>query len=426
MHGFNFATLSLLSAVGFAGPLLMMGSGMRIPVIVGELAAGVVVGRSGFDVIDINNPVLEMFADIGFALVMFVAGSNVQVRDSGVRAAVPRALVRAIAVGAVAAVFGAILSRCFGTGHALIYAVLMGSSSAALMFPIVESLGLSGPQVVSVTAQVAIADTASIVLLPLVIDLSRAPRVTLGALLIAGCAFLVFQGLRMIERNGWRKRAHRFSGKHGLALELRVSLLILFLLSALAGVTHVSIMLAGFSLGLAVSGVGQPKRLARQLFAITEGFFAPLFFVRLGASLQVRELAAHPALIALGVGLGLGAILAHLVARLFGLPVTFAVLSAAQLGVPVAAVAIGESRHLLIPGEGAALILSALLTIASTTFAGQLADARSASAGSAHPQGCGNHRDLEGESSDGADPGGPGLVPPQPDHVDVGRVDGHE
>ena len=47
--------------------------------------------------------------------------------------------------------------------------------------------------------------------------------------------------------------------------------------------------------------------LARQLFGITEGFFAPLFFVWLGASLQVRELGEHPGLIGLGAALGVGA-----------------------------------------------------------------------------------------------------------------------
>src|SRR4029079_18772861 len=115
-------------------------------------------------------------------------------------------------------------------------------------------------------------------------------------------------------------------------LELRVSLICLFILCALAVTAHVSIMLAGFALGLAISGIGEPRRLARQLFGITEGFFGPLFFVWLGASLQVRELGEHPWLILLGVGLGVGAIVAHCVGRLFGQPLTLAVLSAAQLG----------------------------------------------------------------------------------------------
>ena len=166
---------------------------------------------------------------------------------------------------------------------------------------------------------------------------------------------------------------HAYSEKQRFALELRISLLVLFALAALAVSTHVSIMLAGFALGLVIAAVGEPRRLARQLFGITEGFFSPLFFVWLGASLQVRELGSHPKLILLGVGLGLGAVLAHCAGRLLGQPLTLAVLSAAQLGVPVAAATIGTEEHLLVAGEASALMFGALLTIAATSIAGALA-----------------------------------------------------
>ena len=72
----------------------------------------------------------------------------------------------------------------------------------------------------------------------------------------------------------------------------RISLILLYILCALAVTTHVSIMLAGFALGLVLSGIGEPRRLARQLFGITEGFFGPLFFVWLGrvaASARTRR-----------------------------------------------------------------------------------------------------------------------------------------
>ena len=90
--------------------------------------------------------------------------------------------------------------------------------------------------------------------------------------------------------DGLRKRLHRYSEDNRFALELRISLIVLFTLGALAVATHVSIMLAGFALGLVITAAGEPRRLARQLFGITEGLFGPLFFVWLGASLQVREL----------------------------------------------------------------------------------------------------------------------------------------
>ena len=132
-------------------------------------------------------------------------------------------------------------------------------------------------------------------------------------------------------------------------------------------------MLAGFALGLVVSAVGEPNRLARQLFGVTEGFFGPLFFVWLGASLQVRELADRPEFIGLGVALGLGALLAHCTGRLLGQPLSLATLAAAQLGVPVAAATLGIEQHLLTHGEPSALILGALITIGMTSVAGAVA-----------------------------------------------------
>jgi Kef-type K+ transport system membrane component KefB len=276
----------------------------------------------------------------------------------------------------VAAVLGVALAHAFGTGHAAVYAVVMASSSAALALPVIDSLGLDGPPVLAVTTQIAIADATSIVLLPLVIDPARAPRAALGALAIACCAAVLYLMLRTADRRGWRKRLHHYSQQRRFALELRINLIVLFGLCALATTTHVSIMLAGFAFGLAMSAVGEPRRLARQLFGISEGFFAPLFFVWLGASLQVRELGAHPVLILLGVGLGVGAVLAHSVGRLFGQPLPLAVLSAAQLGVPVAAATLGTEQHLLAPGEPSALMLGALITVATTSVAGVLAARR--------------------------------------------------
>ena len=144
-----------------------------------------------------TDPTFTLLANIGFALVMFVVGTHVPVRDKALRSAIPKALLRAVAVGAVAAVLGVVLAELFGTGHAALYAVLMASSSAALALPVIDSLGLTGPPVLSVTAQIAIADAASIVLLPLVIDPTQAPRAALGALAIAGCAAVLFVVLRL-------------------------------------------------------------------------------------------------------------------------------------------------------------------------------------------------------------------------------------
>jgi Kef-type K+ transport system membrane component KefB len=205
------------------------------------------------------------------------------------------------------------------------------------------------------------------------IDPKHAGRATLGALAVLACAAVLFVIMRHLERAGIRRRMHHVSKDREFALELRISLAILFALAALATRTHVSVMLAGFSFGLAVAGVGEPRRLAHQLFAVTEGFLGPLFFVWLGASLDLRELGRHPSFILLGVVLGVGAVATHAAMRLTGQPVPIGALASAQLGVPVAAASIGSQLHLLQPGEPAALILGALVAIAVASVSGGLA-----------------------------------------------------
>jgi Kef-type K+ transport system membrane component KefB len=251
--------------------------------------------------------------------------------------------------------------------------VLLASSSAALVLPIIDSLHLGGPAVLQLLPQVAIADAACIVALPLAVDPAHAARAALGALAVLAAAAVLFVILRYLERSGLRRRAHRVSEERKFALELRVNLVILFGLAAIATGSHVSILLAGFSFGIVVAAVGEPRRLARQLFALTEGFLGPLFFVWLGASLDLRELGRHPALIGLGVALGVGAVATHAAMRLTRQPLPAATLTAAQLGVPVAAATIGSQSGVLRPGEPAALLLGALVTIGVAVLSAGLA-----------------------------------------------------
>ena len=360
----DFATLALISLVGVLGPLLALPRRWNLPVVLGELVAGIALGRTGFDVLHAGNGTFTFLADIGFALIMFVAGSHVPVRDPNLRAGLRLGVLRAVAVGAVSVALAIGIAHGLGTGHAALYAVLIASSSAALVLPIVDSLGLSGDAVLEMLPQVAIADTVCIVALPLAIDPKHAGRAALGTLGVLACAAVLFVALGYLERSGQRKRVHDVSEDRKFALELRINLMILFALAALAVRTHVSIMLAGFSFGVAMAAVGEPRRLARQLFALSDGFLGPLFFIWLGASLDLRALGRHPSFIVLGVLLGAAAVAAHGLMRLTGQPIRVGALAAAQLGVPVAAATVGAQLGVLEPGEAPALLLGALLTVA--------------------------------------------------------------
>jgi len=366
----DFADLALIALIGTVGPLLATRRAWHLPVTLGELLAGAVLGRTGFLVLHPDDETFTFLAQIGFALVMFVAGSHVPMRERSLRPALRFGVLRAVAVALLSVLVGFALAAGFGTGNGAVYAVLLASSSAALALPIIDSLQLGGNQVLALISQIAIADAACIVALPLVIDKAHAGRAALGATAVIATSVVLYFVLARFEANGQRKRLHALSKRHRFALELRINLFILFALSALAVATHVSVMLAGFSLGLVVAAIGQPRRLARQLFGLAEGFFGPLFFVWLGASVDIRALGTHPSFIALGVLLGVGAVVTHGLMRATGQPIPLAVLAAGQLGVPVGAAALGEQLHLLAPGEAAALLLGALVTIAAVAVAG--------------------------------------------------------
>jgi Kef-type K+ transport system membrane component KefB len=363
------AALALVLVVGLAGPLLTVPKRWRVPVSVGEIAAGVAFGHTGTGWINPNDPVLSFLASAGFALVMLVAGSHVPLRDRALRLALGRGALLAGCVAALSLPAGYGVAALAGTGHALLYAVLFASSSAALIVPVIDEAGLEGSRVLAAIVQVALADTACIILLPLAEQPARAGRAALGVLAVLGAGAVAMFVTRRMDSSGLTKRVHAFSRKRNVGLELRVELIIVFALAGLAVQVGVSVMLAGFVTGLSLAMRGEPRRLARQLFALSDGFLAPVFFVWLGASLDLRSLGSHPRMIAVAGLLALATLATHAAARLLGQPLPLALLCAAQLGVPVAAVTIGTREDLLAPGEGGAILAASLVTVAVTAVA---------------------------------------------------------
>jgi Kef-type K+ transport system membrane component KefB len=369
----DLLALALIVGVGALGALLAAPRSLRCPVVVGELAAGVLLGETGIGVVKPDSPLIKGLGELGFATVMLIAGSHVPITDRSIRPALGRGAV-IIGLSVVPAVIGGILlASLAGTGHAPLYAVLLSSTSAALVLPLVSESGATGPQVLVLIAQAAMADAACIVALPLVADPHRALGAAAGGLAIAVGSVAVWTLAHVAAGKGWLIRLHHLSVERNLGIELRLSLCLLLILAGVADHLGTSVMLAGFACGLVLNALGEPRRLARQLFGISDAFLAPVFFVRLGATLDLRALGSHPRLVVVGLGLGLTAVIGHAVAgRLLGQPLPFAALAAAQLGVPVAAVTIGQSSGALRPGEGAAIILGALVTIVAAVVSGRL------------------------------------------------------
>ncbi len=357
--------IALVLTMGLLGPLLAIPKRFSVPVAIGEILIGVAIGVSGFHWVNPGDVTIKLLSQIGFALVMMWSASHIDIRTLFSSDVLGKAL-RNVAISTVPAVGIALLIGSF-TSYDLVpmFAVIMASSSAALLLPAFSGTAPSQSFAIF-TTQVAIADLLSIVALPLAIKGSNLVSVIIGAVVVSIIAYCLYRLLKLLSADGLWSRVRRVSKRRGFGLELRLSLIVLLSLAGLAQSFGVTIMIAGFAFGLALAANGLPHRLGSQIFAITEGFFSPLFFVVLGAQIDIRALFADPSLILLSLALFAGALLTHLSGVLFRLPARFALASAAQLGVPTAAIAIGQQTGVVSSGQAAAIMLAALLTIGVT------------------------------------------------------------
>jgi Kef-type K+ transport system membrane component KefB len=360
----SFGQLTLIILAGLFGPLLASSRRILIPVVVGELLAGIALGKTGAGLIKADDPTIAFLGDIGFAVLMLVAGMHVPLRNRGLLGSLRRASV-AVAASAVLGVGGGLaIARVLDVGHPAVWTVLLATGSAAIVLPALEEAGVGAERALPAMAWATIADVATIVAVPLVLNPSKAVRAGLGAVAVAGGALIVLVVGRLLARYEEVHSLRRQSGRKAWALDLRVSLLALFALCALAEWAGTSIMIAGFAAGLVVAVEGGPQRLSDQVAGVANGFLVPVFFVVLGASLNVRALVQSSGDLELAAALIVGMVAVHVLAALLVREPTWtALIVTAQLGVPAAVVKLGLAQGLLSPGQGAAIIVGALASL---------------------------------------------------------------
>jgi Kef-type K+ transport system membrane component KefB len=363
----TFGVLALLVAAGLAGPLLAAARPSLVPVIVGELLAGVVIGRSGFGWLHPDDPTVAFLAGVGFAMLMFTVGLHVPLGRPEIRMGLRRGAMAAAVTGAIAVPCGLAISALTDTGHAAVYALLLGSGSAAIVGPVLDERRLQRRLDAAVLlAQVSVADVAAVVALPLVLQPDRAWHALGGGALVAVAALTLHAIVVRTQRLAAVQRTRRLSKRRGWALDLRLSLLALSVLAWIAERSGTAVLLAGFSAGLIVSSLGGPKRLSRQITGIGAGFFVPLFFVVLGARIDVRAFAEQASLLGLLALLVTVNVAIHLLgAALTGQRPAAGLAATAQLGVPAAVASIGLQQGVLTDGQAAAILVAALVSVAT-------------------------------------------------------------
>ncbi len=360
----SFGQLTLIILAGLLGPLLSSSRRWLVPVVVGELLAGIALGKTGAGLVKADDPTIAFLGNLGFAMLMMVAGMHVPLRNRALFGSLRTAAVAVAASAVLAAGVGLAIANGLDVGHPAVWAILLATGSAAIVLPALEEAGVSADRALLAMAWATVADVATIVAVPLVLNPSKAVRAGLGALAVTGGAIAVLLIARFLAREGEVRGLRHQSERKAWALDLRVSLVALFALCALAQWVGTSIMIAGFAAGLIVAFEGGPHRLSDQVSGVANGFLVPVFFVVLGASLDVSALLKDPTELELAGALIVGMTAVHLLAgMLIRAPVPTALIVTAQLGVPAAVVKLGLAQGLLQAGEGAAIIAAALVSL---------------------------------------------------------------
>jgi Kef-type K+ transport system membrane component KefB len=362
-----FTSLALLVLAGLLGPLLAAGRRPIVPILVGELVAGAILGRTGLNVIDAGAQPFPAFFSLGFAMLMLAAGTEVDIGSPELRRGAGRGGLALLATLAASVPVGLAIAAWLGIDRPLLFVVLLAGSSAAVAFPTIQERGLGGAAVALLIAWITLADALTALLMPLTLSgAGRIPEAVAGdALIVAVAAGAIVLGHRLFG-TALANEARRESKQRHWALQLRISVLLLLVLGAIAEHTGASLLVAGFAAGIALRQFHEPHRLVHQLTGLATGFFVPAFFVLLGATLDLKGLVHSPSAIGLAVAMAAAATGVHVLAALVtgrDRRVASGLLASAQLGLPAAAAALGLGSGTLAPPVAAALVAAGCLTL---------------------------------------------------------------
>lgn len=368
------ATLVLIPLVAVAAPLLVRGLSrwVRVPVVVFELALGIVVGPS---VLGWARPddFADRVHDLGLAMLFFVAGTEIRLSAVRGRTGATAGLGWIVSLG-----LGIAVGWAVAPGEAaVIIGIALASTALGALLPILRDAGeLASPLGRSVSALGAVGEFGPLLAISLFLG-GRAPGIAALVLLLYAAAAA---GAILYAYRAPRGALHAFvnATEHTSGqFAVRVVLLILAALVALSMVLRIDILLGAFTAGVVwrilMRDAEESDRSAveSKIEGLAFGFLIPVFFIYTGITFDAAALVEDPVLLGL-LGLSLVGLL---VVR--GIPSSFAaqrgasarervavgLFGATGLPIIVAATSIGVEAHLLSTGGAAALVGAGMLSM---------------------------------------------------------------
>jgi Kef-type K+ transport system membrane component KefB len=372
----SFSGLLIVTVVAFGAPFLLgLLPRVRLPSVVLEIVAGIVVGPSVLGWVHVDQTI-SVISTLGLAFLLFLAG--LEIDFARLRGRVLRLTAAGYAVSFAIALLVAGGLRAVGLVHApLLVAIALAATSLGVLIPVLKDAGQSATTLGQVViAAGSIADFGAIILLSIFFTGKGGTGATLlliGSLLaLAGVVFIAVRGA---ERS-MRIRADLLRLQDTTAqIRVRGAMVLLVGFAAIAQSLGLEAILGTFAAGAVLTLLDRDQvmthpQFRRKLEAIGFGLFIPAFFVTTGVKYDLGALVASAStvvmvpifLAALLVVRGLPAVLYRRL--LDGRQAAIAgLLQSTSLPFIVAATAIGLDLGVIDAATSAALVAAGLLSV---------------------------------------------------------------
>ena len=374
----NFDNLVAVLAVAAAVPLILAAvPRVRVPGPVLEIVAGIVLGPAVLDLVKPDQAV-RLVSTIGLAFLLFLAGLEVDVRHFRG----PRARLAGEGLGLsalLALIIGIVLYAAGVVESPLLVGIILLATSLGLITPILEDAGVADRPVGQFAiAGASLGEVTPVVLLSLFFSgRTTAIRSKLLLLSLLGVlVVLVVIGTLRIERSMWITRMINRLADTSAQIRIRLSMLLVVGLGALATHLGFEAILGAFIAGAILRLVDADAEHKHPLFhpkldAIGYGFLIPVFFVTSGLTFNLSVLFSNAStvlrvplfLLALLVVRGLPAVLYRSALASIRDVAAAGLLQATSLPFIVAATTIGLQLHAIRPANAAALVAAGLFSV---------------------------------------------------------------
>ena len=399
MPTLSFDGVLVVALVAVAVPVAL-GLGQRLPIpgAVLEVLAGILIGPSVLGWVHVDAPI-QVLSDLGLGMLLFLAGLEIDV--AGLRGPLGRLAGWAFGGSVLFGLScGYVLSLAGVRAKPVFLAVVLTSTAAGLLLPLLKDAGLHRPPFGQlVMAAAALAELIPVIMLSLLFSATSTTSQARFGSLMALLALLAVIGLALgrVRNLAALDRLLDRLEDHSGQLRVRAALTLALAFAWLAGRFGFASILGAFAAGLLVRTIDLTNRAPHPQFqvkleGIGFGFLVPVFFIATGVQFDVRALVSHPAAVAeiplfLLALLVVRAVPALAYVRLIGKRRAGAagLMQATTLTFVIVATQIGVASGQIGPATGAALLAAGLLS--ATLFpplAVKLLPAE-ASAVSAHP-----------------------------------------